>query len=102
MIGVALLAVVGTSLFASSSAQTYRRSAACPGLGCVYPPSQVDFVAGQVFDIRIEVQAPVRNVSPLRIVCFRQLTIPSRSIGQRLKTLQQWHSFTGLLDRHRS
>ncbi|GAA5829576.1 hypothetical protein JCM5353_006791 [Sporobolomyces roseus] len=64
MIGVALLAVVGTSLFASSSAQTYRRSAACPGLGCVYPPSQVDFVAGQVFDIRIEVQAPVNGSRP--------------------------------------
>ncbi|GAA6024640.1 hypothetical protein JCM11491_002887 [Sporobolomyces phaffii] len=51
------LAVVGT-LFSAASAQTYRRTAACPGLGCIYPPDQVDFIAGSVFDIRVEVQAP--------------------------------------------
>jgi hypothetical protein len=44
-----------------ASAQTFRRTAACPDLGCVFPPDQVDFVAGQTFDIRIEVQAPVNG-----------------------------------------
>jgi hypothetical protein len=43
------------------SAQTYRRAAACPDLGCLFPPDQVDFIAGQTFDIRVEVQAPVNG-----------------------------------------
>ncbi|KAI5475696.1 alkaline phosphatase [Pseudohyphozyma bogoriensis] len=43
------------------SAQTYRRTGACPSLGCIFPPDQTEFLAGQVFDIRIEVQAPVNG-----------------------------------------
>ncbi|GAA5900401.1 alkaline phosphatase [Sporobolomyces salmoneus] len=58
------LAVVGT-LFSAASAQTFRRTAACgTGLGCLFPPDQVDFVAGSVFDIRTEVQAPLNGSRP--------------------------------------
>ncbi|GAA6027002.1 hypothetical protein JCM8097_006030 [Rhodosporidiobolus ruineniae] len=44
-----------------ASAQTFRRAAACPSLGCIYPPDQTEFLAGQVFDIRIEVHAPLNG-----------------------------------------
>lgn len=40
------------------------RSAACPTLGCVFPPDQTDFIAGQVFDVRIEAQAPANGSAP--------------------------------------
>jgi hypothetical protein len=33
----------------------------CPTLGCVFPPDQQDFLAGQYFDIRLEVHAPVNG-----------------------------------------
>ena len=32
-----------------------------PALGCVLPPDQSDFLAGQLFDIRLEVHAPVNG-----------------------------------------
>ncbi|WOO83046.1 Alkaline phosphatase 4 [Vanrija pseudolonga] len=54
---VAILAALATG----ANAQTFRRTAACPKLGCVFPPDQADFIAGQTFDIRIEVQAPVNG-----------------------------------------
>ncbi|KAF2643433.1 alkaline phosphatase-like protein [Massarina eburnea CBS 473.64] len=47
------------ALFASSvSAQTFQRLGTCPTLGCILPPDQADFLAGQYFDIRLEVHAP--------------------------------------------
>ncbi|GAA5859147.1 hypothetical protein JCM1840_003774 [Sporobolomyces johnsonii] len=58
-----VLLTVGT-LASTVAAQTFRRSAACPGLGCIYPPDQTEFIAGQVFDIRIEVQAPLNGSTP--------------------------------------
>ncbi|CAI6335834.1 unnamed protein product [Periconia digitata] len=45
-------------LASSASAQTFQRLGACPTLGCVFPPDQADFLAGQFFDIRLEVHAP--------------------------------------------
>ncbi|CDZ97713.1 alkaline phosphatase [Phaffia rhodozyma] len=56
--GLVTLALVAAS---SASAQTFRRTAACPTLGCIFPPDQTDFIAGQVFDLRTEVQAPVNG-----------------------------------------
>lgn len=47
--------------FGLASAQTFRRLGACPTLGCVFPPDQTDFLAGQLFDIRLEVHAPVNG-----------------------------------------
>ncbi|ORY59419.1 alkaline-phosphatase-like protein [Leucosporidium creatinivorum] len=52
------------ALAATASAQTYRRTGACPQLGCIWPPDQSEFIAGQVFDIRLEVQAPANGSAP--------------------------------------
>ncbi|KAI9672545.1 MAG: hypothetical protein M1817_003311 [Caeruleum heppii] len=49
------------SLASVTSAQTFQRLGACPKLGCIFPPDQVDFLAGQYFDIRLEVHAPVNG-----------------------------------------
>ncbi|KAF8808737.1 alkaline phosphatase-like protein [Phlegmacium glaucopus] len=49
------------TLATSASAQTFQRLGACPTLGCVFPPDQTDFLAGQLFDIRLEVHAPVNG-----------------------------------------
>lgn len=54
--------LIGALLAATAAtAQTHRRTAACPKLGCVFPPDQVEFLPGQTFDIRVEVQAPVNG-----------------------------------------
>lgn len=37
---------------------------ASPNLGCIWPPDQTEFIAGQVFDIRVEVQAPQNGSMP--------------------------------------
>lgn len=44
---VAAPVVLLAALFSTASAQTFRRTAACPKLGCVFPPDQVDFIAGR-------------------------------------------------------
>ncbi|CAI7645661.1 unnamed protein product [Penicillium glandicola] len=49
-----------------AAAQTFQRLGGCPDLGCIFPPDQVDFLAGQYFDIRLEVHSPV-NGSEARI-----------------------------------
>lgn len=73
-------ALAAVACASTVSAQTYRRAAACPSLGCVYPPyvprflfqtfvltfpplcsDQTEFIAGQVFDIRIESHAPLNG-----------------------------------------
>ncbi|KAL8765280.1 MAG: hypothetical protein Q9209_007602 [Squamulea sp. 1 TL-2023] len=43
------------------AAQSFQRLGTCPTLGCVFPPDQTDFLAGQYFDIRLEVHAPVNG-----------------------------------------
>ncbi|GAA5841930.1 hypothetical protein JCM11251_001422, partial [Rhodosporidiobolus azoricus] len=55
------VAAAAVACASCATAQSFRRAAACPSLGCVYPPDQTEFLAGQVFDIRIEVQAPVNG-----------------------------------------
>ena len=72
---------VVSSLLAHTAAQTYQRLGGCPTLGCVFPPDQyvhsstsqlseilwltrpsrTDFLAGQYFDVRLEVHAPVNG-----------------------------------------
>ena len=54
---IVALAVFGTHV----SSQTFQRLGGCPTLGCILPPDQQDFLAGQYFDIRLEVQAPVNG-----------------------------------------
>lgn len=46
---------------AFTHAQTFQRLGTCPTLGCILPPDQQDFLAGQFFDIRVEVHAPVNG-----------------------------------------
>ncbi|CAG8972822.1 hypothetical protein HYALB_00001241 [Hymenoscyphus albidus] len=55
----ALLTAV--SVLSLTAAQTFQRLGGCPTLGCVLPPDQTDFLAGQYFDIRLEVHAPVNG-----------------------------------------
>jgi len=49
------------TLASLASAQTFQRLGTCPTLGCILPPDQQDFLAGQYFDIRLEVHAPVNG-----------------------------------------
>ncbi|CAK3853499.1 alkaline phosphatase precursor [Lecanosticta acicola] len=56
-----LRAAAATALLSLVSAQTFQRLGTCPTLGCVIPPDQQDFLAGQYFDIRVEVHAPVNG-----------------------------------------
>ncbi|OJJ36498.1 hypothetical protein ASPWEDRAFT_181498 [Aspergillus wentii DTO 134E9] len=47
-------------------AQTFQRLGGCPSLGCIFPPDQADFLAGQYFDVRLEVHSPI-NGSEARV-----------------------------------
>ncbi|KAK7752193.1 hypothetical protein SLS62_005937 [Diatrype stigma] len=59
---IAATAAAAVLLLSSlASAQTFRRLGACPSLGCVLPPDQSDFLPGQLFDLRLEVHAPVNG-----------------------------------------
>ncbi|KAH8592327.1 putative alkaline phosphatase H [Bisporella sp. PMI_857] len=53
MVSVSRIAAVA-SLASLVAAQTFQRLGGCPTLGCVLPPDQSDFLAGQYFDIRLE------------------------------------------------
>jgi hypothetical protein len=63
MVALSKIATVAGALTLSSlvNAQSFQRLGACPDLGCVFPPDQADFLAGQYFDIRVEVHAPVNG-----------------------------------------
>lgn len=54
-------ALVAAAAIAQVSAQTFQRLGGCPDLGCVLPPDQSDFLPGQLFDLRVEVHAPVNG-----------------------------------------
>lgn len=80
-IGVA--AALAASIVPGAFGQTFQRLGGCPSLGCVLPPDQSDFLAGmsllyqlllptgnsitlfssagQLFDLRLEVHAPVNG-----------------------------------------
>ncbi|KAF5005396.1 hypothetical protein FDECE_8160 [Fusarium decemcellulare] len=60
MVKLNAIAALAASL-AAVSAQTYQRLGTCPKLGCVLPPDQSDFLPGQLFDLRVEVHAPVNG-----------------------------------------
>ncbi|KAF2176226.1 alkaline phosphatase-like protein [Zopfia rhizophila CBS 207.26] len=55
------IGLAGVLLVRACSAQTYQRLGTCPTLGCVFPPDQAEFIAGQFFDIRLEVHAPING-----------------------------------------
>ncbi|EJD44547.1 putative alkaline phosphatase [Auricularia subglabra TFB-10046 SS5] len=54
---LALAALGGNAAYA----QTFQRLGTCPTLGCVFPPDQADFMPGQVFDVRVEIHAPLNG-----------------------------------------
>jgi len=54
-------ALAAASLSSAVVTQTFQRLGGCPTLGCIFPPDQQDFLAGQYFDIRLEVHAPVNG-----------------------------------------
>lgn len=54
-------AAIAASFVSAVSAQTFQRLGTCPTLGCILPPDAQDFLAGQYFDIRLEVHAPVNG-----------------------------------------
>ncbi|KAF2405104.1 alkaline phosphatase [Trichodelitschia bisporula] len=58
---IAPAAAVVAVLLDVVAAQTFQRLGTCPTFGCVFPPDQADFLAGQYFDIRLEVHAPVNG-----------------------------------------
>ncbi|KAF5676838.1 alkaline phosphatase [Fusarium circinatum] len=60
MVKINAIAAFAASI-AAVSAQTYQRLGTCPTLGCVLPPGQSDFLPGQLFDLRVEVHAPVNG-----------------------------------------
>lgn len=60
MVKLNALAALAASL-SLASAQTYQRLGTCPDLGCLLPPDQSDFLPGQLFDLRVEVHAPVNG-----------------------------------------
>ncbi|KAH7266796.1 alkaline-phosphatase-like protein [Fusarium redolens] len=60
MVKINAIAALAASV-AAVSAQTYQRLGTCPTLGCVLPPDQSDFLPGQLFDLRVEVHAPVNG-----------------------------------------
>ncbi|KAI1026159.1 hypothetical protein LB504_011360 [Fusarium proliferatum] len=60
MVKINVIAALAASI-AAVSAQTYQRLGTCPTLGCVLPPDQSDFLPGQLFDLRVEVHAPVNG-----------------------------------------
>ncbi|KAK2746067.1 hypothetical protein FQN57_003407 [Myotisia sp. PD_48] len=55
------LLTAATLLAGTGFAQTFQRLGGCPDLGCIFPPDQAAFLAGQYFDIRLEVHAPVNG-----------------------------------------
>ncbi|KAL1611717.1 hypothetical protein SLS59_000436 [Nothophoma quercina] len=56
------------------SAQSFRRLGACPTLGCVFPPDQADFLAGQYFDIRLEVHQPTNGTEAIGLPLDEKFT----------------------------
>jgi hypothetical protein len=86
-----MLSISAAAVFALAtltSAQTFQRLGACPSeyflrflyirltlaaLGCILPPDQTDFLAGQYFDIRLEVGSCVNCQSKTNHARFTPL-----------------------------
>ncbi|KAG0266228.1 hypothetical protein BG011_002925 [Mortierella polycephala] len=59
VISIALisLATAISAVTALDPVGQFKRAAACPTLGCVFPPDRSEFLAGSRFDVRVEVHA---------------------------------------------
>jgi len=84
-------AVVAAALLVGSvSAQTFRRLGACPTLGCVFPPDQADFLAGQYFDIRLEVHQPRNGSEFIGLPLDEQFTFTLGKKGEEAKLVTEF------------
>jgi len=84
-------AVVAAALLVGSvSAQTFRRLGACPTLGCVFPPDQADFLAGQYFDIRLEVHQPRNGSEFIGLPLDEQFTFTLGKKGEEAKPVTEF------------
>lgn len=81
-------AVAGLLSFAS--AQTFQRLGTCPTLGCILPPDQQDFLAGQYFDIRLEVHAPVNGSEATDGVPDENFTFTIGKLGEEAKPASEY------------
>ncbi|KAK0286323.1 hypothetical protein LTR91_012462 [Friedmanniomyces endolithicus] len=74
-------AAAAVGLASSAVAQTFQRLGGCPTLGCVFPPDQQDFLAGQFFDIRVEVHAPVNGSEATNGVPDKKFALTIGKVG---------------------
>nr|POF11441.1 hypothetical protein CFP56_44279 [Quercus suber] len=75
-------AAVAATLVLTVTAQTFQRLGGCPTLGCILPPDAQDFLAGQFFDIRLEVHAPVNGSEATDGVPDENFTFTIGKVGQ--------------------
>lgn len=73
--------IINALFCALVSAQTYQRLGTCPTLGCILPPDQQDFLAGQYFDIRLEVHAPTNGSEATDGVPDKKFTFTIGKVG---------------------
>nr|POF17658.1 hypothetical protein CFP56_13072 [Quercus suber] len=85
-------AAVTAVLISATFAQTFQRLGACPTLGCILPPDAQDFLAGQFFDIRLEVHAPVNGSEATNGVPDENFTFTIGKIGQSAVSATQFFS----------
>ncbi|KAK4505349.1 hypothetical protein PRZ48_003312 [Zasmidium cellare] len=84
------VALASTLLAAVAQAQTYQRFGTCPTLGCVIPPDQQDFLAGQYFDIRVEIHAPINGSEATNGVPDENFSLTIAKAGGRAKTVSEY------------
>ncbi|KAH9868139.1 hypothetical protein J1614_007211 [Plenodomus biglobosus] len=84
--------VAAALLLGSVSAQTFRRLGTCPTLGCVFPPDQADFLAGQFFDIRLEVHQPVNGSEAIGLPLDEDFTFTVGKSGEVAKPVMEYFS----------
>ncbi|SMR47180.1 unnamed protein product [Zymoseptoria tritici ST99CH_3D1] len=85
-------AAVVAALLSLASAQTFQRHGTCPTLGCVTPPDQQDFLAGQYFDIRAEVHAPVNGSEATNGVPDANFTFTIGKVDGETKSMSEFFS----------
>ncbi|KAJ4373822.1 hypothetical protein N0V83_002561 [Neocucurbitaria cava] len=84
------IVAVAALLLNTVSAQTFRRLGACPTLGCVFPPDQADFLAGQYFDIRLEVHQPVNGSEVIGLPLDEKFTFTIAKKGAAAKPVTEY------------
>ncbi|RMZ72108.1 alkaline phosphatase [Pyrenophora seminiperda CCB06] len=82
--------VAAALLVGSVSAQTFRRLGACPTLGCVFPPDQADFLAGQYFDIRLEVHQPKNGSEFIGLPLDEKFTFTVGKKGEEAQSVTEY------------